>query len=107
MKQLIVLAAVLPLLLLFMTQYCLDQKNSRIMSVFQQQVYAAKEEAKQEGYFTDEICEDLRVGLADSLGVEPESVVIDATKTKQYRINYFDGSGERGLIRYKVSVPCG
>ena len=46
MKQLIVLAAVLPILLLFMSQYCLDQKNSRIMNDFQQEVYTAKEKAK-------------------------------------------------------------
>lgn len=75
------------------------------MSIFQQQVYTAKEKAKQEGCFTDEICGDLRAGLEESLGVEAESIVIEATKTKQYRINYFDSSGERGLIHYKVSVP--
>ena len=104
MKQLIVLAAVLPILLLFMAQYCLDQKNSRIMNEFQQQVYTAKERAKQEGCFSEEIVEDLRRDLAETLAIEESDIAIEATAVKQYRLNYFDG-GERGMIRYKVSVP--
>lgn len=104
MKQLIVLTAVLPILLLFMAQYCLDQKNNRIINEFQQQVYTAKERAKQEGCFSGEIVEDLRRDLASTFAIEESDIAIEATTVKQYRLNYF-GGGERGMIRYRVSVP--
>ncbi len=107
MKQFIVLAAVLPLLLLFMAQYCLDQKNSQMVSTFQQQVYVAKEEAKQKGCFTAEIKDKLRSDLSEALGVEESEILIEATETKQYRLNYFDESGTRGMIHYKVTLPLG
>ena len=60
MKQLIVLAAILPLMLIFMAQYTLDQKNSATISILQEQVYTAKEKAKQEGCFTEEIKNELK-----------------------------------------------
>ena len=105
MKQFIILAAILPLLLLFLAQYCLDQKNSKMLNLFQQEVYSAKEEAKQSGCFTPEIKKKLRTELSKTLGVEEEEILIEATETKQYRINYFDESGGRGIIRYKITFP--
>ncbi|MDO4553038.1 MAG: hypothetical protein Q4C22_05825 [Bacillota bacterium] len=105
MKQLIVLAGVLPLLLVFMMQYTLDQKNSASVSWLQEQVYTAKEQAKQEGYFSEEITEALRENISRGLGISPEEVVIVATDTPRYRVNSFAGSQERGLIEYSVSVP--
>ncbi|MDD2215977.1 MAG: hypothetical protein PHE41_05350 [Eubacteriales bacterium] len=105
MKQLIVLAAVLPLMLIFLAQYTLDQKNNAIISTLQQQVYTAKEKAKQEGCFTEEIKRELRDQISFDLGIESEEILIIATETRQYRINYFDEHGKRGLIHYRVSVP--
>lgn len=105
MKQFIVLAAVLPILLLFLSQYCLDQKNNQMINVFQQQVYAAKEEAKQEGCFTAAIKDKLRKNLSRTLGVSPEEILIEATETKQYRLSYFDEGGKRGMIHYRISFP--
>jgi hypothetical protein len=104
-KQLIVLAAILPLLLIFMAQYTLDQKNSAIISSLQEQVYTAKEKAKIEGCFTEEINSELKKNISTALGIEEEDIIIDATKTRQYRINYFDPRGERGMIHYRVSIP--
>ena len=105
MKQLIVLACVLPILLLFLGQYSLDQKNSVALSVFQEQVYTAKEKAKQEGCFTPEIKEELRRNLSEKLGVSGEDIVIVATESRQYRVNSFDAGSARGLIHYKISIP--
>ena len=105
MKQLIVLLGVLPLLLIFMMQYTLDQKNSTAISLLQEQVYTAKEQAKQEGYFTPEIRQELRKNISRSLDIPEEEIIIEATETRKYRLNYFDESGERGIIHYEVSVP--
>lgn len=102
MKQFIVLAAVLPLLLVFLAQYALDQRNSALIGILQEHVYTAKEKAKQEGCFTWEIESELRECISRTFGISPEEIKIVATKTPLYRINSFD---ERGLIQYEVSVP--
>ncbi len=105
MKQLIVLAAVLPLMLVFMAQFTLDQKNSAVIGMLQQQVYTAKEQAKQEGCFTPKIKEDLKKGISTKLGIPEQDILIVATESPIYRINYFDQEGERGIIHYSISVP--
>ena len=46
MKQFIVLIAVLPIMLLFLLQFTLEQKNSLAIGRIQDITYAAKEEAK-------------------------------------------------------------
>jgi hypothetical protein len=104
-KQLIVLAAILPLMLIFMAQYTLDQKNSVAINTLQEKVYTAKEQAKQEGCFTEEIKRELKANISLALGIEENDISITATETRQYRINYFDSSRERGLIHYSVSIP--
>ena len=105
MKQLIVLTAILPLLLVFMAQYTLDQKNTFALHQLQEQVYAARELAKQEGCFTEEIQKELRAGISEALGIDESQIEIEATTTRQYRINYFDENRQRGMIHYRVSIP--
>lgn len=105
MKQLIVLAAVLPLMMIFLVQFGLDQKNNLVMSILQQEVYTAKEEARQEGYFSEDIVNRLKDGLSSKLGISREDILVVATDTPKYRVNYFDPAKERGLIYYSVSVP--
>lgn len=105
MKQLIVLTAILPLMLLFVAQFTLEQKNNYIINDFQQQVYTAKERAKQEGCFTQEIIEELKENISNNLGISESDIAITATETPKYRINYYDPSKERGLIHYSVSIP--
>ena len=105
MKQLIVLLGVLPLLMVFMMQYTLDQKNSIAVSRLQEQVYTAKEQARQEGCFTPAIKASLKAEIGRTFGIPEEEIVIEATETRQYRLNYFDPTGQRGVIHYRVSVP--
>ncbi|MBE6032280.1 MAG: hypothetical protein IJO79_03560 [Firmicutes bacterium] len=105
MKQLIVLAGVLPLLLVFMMQYTLDQRNNAQISWLQDQVYTVKEQAKQEGYFTPEMVDDLRMAISERLEIEPQEVQISATGTPQYRTNEFEETQRRGIIRYRIEVP--
>ena len=104
MKQLIVLAAVLPLMLIFMAQFTLEQRNSAVINALQQQVYTAKEEAKQQGCFTPSIIEQLRKDINMKLGVPEQDIIIIATETPQYRINYSIRQ-RKGDIHYSVSVP--
>ncbi|HHX14373.1 MAG TPA: hypothetical protein GX726_05410 [Clostridiales bacterium] len=105
MKQLIVLVAVLPLLLVFMMQATLDQKNSAQIGLFQQEVAVAREQARQAGCFSAAIQRNLKTRLGERLGILPEEIVITATEEVQYRLNYFTAGQQRGLIHYRISIP--
>ena len=81
MKQFIVLCAVLPLLMVFLLQFALDQQNDVRIGIVNDIVYAAKEEAKQEGCFTKEIQSRMREQIAGRLHVSPQEIRITATET--------------------------
>lgn len=102
MKQFIILIGVLPILLIFMSQYILEQKNNHNISVLQEYVYAAKEEAKQEGYFTEEIKSDLIGKISSQFAIEPSEIHVELEEVPKYRTSQFE---ERELIHYKVTVP--
>ena len=91
---------VLPILILFMLQMGLDQKNSQVTSIIQASVYAAKEEAKQEGYFTKGIKEKLKEDITRLTGITPDKIRIETGDQVKYRYS----SGEGRLIYYKVTV---
>ncbi len=94
MKQFIVLCAVLPLMLILMIQFGLDQVNGARISAFNQIVYTAKEAAQQRGCFTDEIQKDMRDRL-ERLGFAAEDISIQCDSEPKGRGEY---------IFYTVSV---
>ena len=100
MKQFIVLMAVLPIMLVLLLQFTNDQANSEKVAFVQSVVYAAKEDAKQEGCFTDEIKERIVSDICSGLSVPPEYVEIEADDEVKYR--YAEGDGR--YINYRVSV---
>ena len=100
MKQFIVLMAVLPIMLVLLLQFTNDQANSEKVAFVQSVVYAAKEDAKQEGCFTDEIKERIVSDICEGLSVPPEYVEIEADDEVKYR--YAEGDGR--YISYRVSV---
>jgi len=102
MKQLIVLMGILPILLIFMFQYTLDQQNSDRISRLQECVYQAKEQAKQQGCFTSEIKQELIDKIEKNFDIKENEMEITLEEIPQYRTSKFD---QRELIYYKVSVP--
>ncbi len=104
MKQLIVLMAVLPLMLIFIMQYSFEQHNNTNIGRLQNYIYTAKEQAKQDGYFTEENILALKSDIAKAFDIDATEVVFEGTTVPKYRINQFD---ERELIYYKVGVPIG
>ena len=89
MKQFIVLAAVLPLMMIFVMQAGYDQKNGYAISLIHDIVYASKEEAKAEGSFTSEIQNRLRKNLSRALDVAPREISIfckEEGDTLYYRV---------------------
>lgn len=102
MKQLIVMMGVLPILLVFLLQYSLDQRNNDCISRFQECVYQAKEQAKQKGCFTPEIRDEMVDQIILNFGIEEDDMELELEEVPQYRTSVFD---ERELIYYRVSVP--
>lgn len=111
MKQFIVLLAVLPLMLVFFVQFSVDQMNSLKTARLSDIVYAAKEQAKQEGCFSDALQGEMREEIASELGISIDRVRIEADSIPVSRLYSADGFSssdwERGLIHYRVSVDIG
>ncbi|MDR3242908.1 MAG: hypothetical protein LBT34_03145 [Clostridiales Family XIII bacterium] len=102
MKQFIVLAAVFPLIVVFVMQFSLEQQNQNRISQLQELVYSAKEQAKQEGRFSQAIKSELAGEIASCFGIDASEVIIEADERVHYRKNEMDA---RELISYKVKAP--
>lgn len=103
MKQLIILNGVILLLITFPLQYVLEQKNHHNIVQLEAYVHNAKEKAKQSGYFTTEIIDELKNNILGQFkDLTHEDLQITVTTVPKYRKNYFD---ERELIYYKIEVP--
>ena len=100
MKQFIVLLAVLPVMLLFIAQFSLEQQNYTKISLITDIVYEAKEEAKQLGGFDTD---GLRAKLSEALDIEASGIIIEAPE--KYAVPRIEADGSRGIISYKVIVP--
>lgn len=100
MKQFIVLMAVLPILMIFLLQFSMDQASSEKIAFIQSVVYAAKEDAKQEGCFTESIQERIVKEISEGLSIPENYIEITADDEVKYR--YSEGDGRH--IYYKVSV---
>ena len=101
MKQFIVLIAVLPIMLFFLLQFTLEYKNSKVIGMVQDIVYTAKEEAKQKGYFSQELIEKIKLDISIAADLDPEEIIVEADQIIRYRYS----QGRDRLIYYRVSVP--
>jgi len=96
MKQFIVLCAVLPLLLIIMLQMTLDQISNYRITALNQVVYAAKERAQQEGYFTDEIKDDLYNQLVE--------IGFDSSEIETEYDDYAEPQQIGSILNYMIKV---
>ena len=108
MKNFIVLLATIPLLLIFMVQFSMDQVYSTKTAIIDDCVYTAKEQAKQAGCFTRDITDDMRGSIASMLGI-PESDIITGAETDRedsvkYRLSSDSSTWEDSVIHYKFYV---
>ena len=104
MKDFMVLLVTLPLLLLFSMQFSVDQVNKAKTEAIDEIVYAAKEQAKQDGCFTQENRERIVSQICSRTGVDESAVRLDLETRPQARIS--EGR-DGGLIHYRVSVEIG
>jgi hypothetical protein len=96
-------AIVLPILLFFVPQFALQIENTHNTEALSVIVESAKEKARQEGYFTTEILNEMRADIATEFKrISPSEIIVNATTTPKYRTDGFD---RRELIEYSVGVP--
>lgn len=105
MKQLIVLLAVMPILLLFVLQFSLQEQRHYRMTRAETLVGAACEQAKQDGCFTRKNKADLAAELGRLFGLPADDIQIEGTESVRHRINDPLETRRRGMIEYRVSVP--
>lgn len=102
MKQIIVLAAILPLLLIFIVQFTLQEKNAQMKMDIANDVYAAAEQARQDGCFTEANISRLKQQLVSRMRTQEAKIVVDADEVPKYRVNSYN---ENERIHYRVEVP--
>ncbi|MDD2217840.1 MAG: hypothetical protein PHW03_00815 [Eubacteriales bacterium] len=100
MKQFIVLIAVLPIMLIFLSQFAYDQRTGESIAFIQNAVYAAKENAKQRGEFDEEIKKKIINDISKGLDIPESYISVETSEGEKRRY----ALGEGRLIDYKVSV---
>ena len=98
MKQFIVLLAVLPIMMIFLAQITTTEVTGEKEAFIQNVVYAAKEQARLEGAFTEEIQADIVSKISEGLSIPETDITVEADTDVKYRY-----SSDR-IIKYKVSV---
>ena len=106
MKQFMILLVTLPLLLVFCMQFSLDQTNKAKTEIIDEIVYAAKEQAKQDGCFTSLNKQAMINSISQRIGVAESAVSITADSTPKNRMS-IGSNADDGLIHYRISVDIG
>ncbi|MCL2493532.1 MAG: hypothetical protein FWF33_05780 [Clostridiales bacterium] len=96
MKQFIVLAAILPILLLFFAQSSLDRLNDRRTELAESAIRAFERNASFGGGDITAEADCLRARLTQIFGVEEREVRLELTS-----------SGDGPQVRYRIAVPMG
>ena len=102
MKQIIVLTACLPILLILLLQIAQITENYSYDRTVHRFTYQAAEAARIEGCFTDANISDLKHKISQKTGVAEDMITITATQNIKYRRNAYDPNA---LLEYKVEVP--
>lgn len=105
MKQFIVLTAVFILIAVIIIQVPLEMVNYEKKNAIMFYVNNAKEKAKQEGYYTNDILDELKSNISDIMKLnDKEQIIIcdGTTKTPKYRQNKYEEGEE---IYIKIAIP--
>lgn len=102
MKTFIVASGAIILLIFFPLQFVIEQVNHYKMNTVNNIVHKHAQQARTDGYFTDENIEELKNEIAAALKIGVGQVSFEGTQIPQYRFDAFD---EREMIAYKVTIP--
>ncbi len=100
MKQFIVLLGIMPLIIIFIMQMSVDQINNHTINAVQSCTYTAKEQAKQEGSFSQKIKEELITDISRKTGITKDKIRVYGDEDIKLRYN----TGDDRIIKYRVEV---
>ena len=103
MKELIAGLAILLILIIFPLQAQVDTINAFKINHLNRIVYNSAEQARFDGYFTDENINETKQKLAKVFGVSEDDITFEGTRTIKYRSTEYNASRDR--IEYKITVP--
>lgn len=90
-------------MLIFPTQYSLNQLNHTRMSQYESLVInESVYKARREGMFSPQNIQNLKSKVAQLYNISENEVIVNVTTTPKYRRDVFD---DRELIKYEISVP--
>lgn len=101
MNKYIAYAIICVPLLFFVLQDSQQIKNTHYLSNSEKIIAVASEQAKQEGYFTNTIIQEMKDSFT-TVGIDADRVVIEVTTIPKYRTDKYDN---RELIEYRIGVP--
>jgi hypothetical protein len=87
MKQFIVAAAILPILMIFVLQFTKQEIHHSRFLRLEELVHNARMEASMEGEFTQDLRTRLIQGAAEIFQVEPEEVVLQIDEPARYQLS--------------------
>lgn len=103
MKEFIVAAAMLLLLITFPLQNALELSNEVRINKFSDIVYHSTQTARTDGYFTPANIAELRASLLAAFpDLTDADIYVNVTTTPKYRLNVFDS---REAIYYDIRIP--
>ncbi len=105
MKQMIILMAVLPILLVFVLQFSVQEQRRYEIARGEALLAVSIEKAKMEGGFTLTNKSQLLGDLAKLFQVTRDEIQMDTSSSVKYRQNSAEGIGDRGEIPYKIIIP--
>ena len=102
MKQLIVACAIMPLLVVLIMQTSHSQVNLIKYSRVERTVENAEAAAKQEGYFSESIKDDLIKSLSKIMNIPQSSITVEATDVNEikYRSTKYDESLMHLIVQF-------
>lgn len=102
MKEFISGVAILLILLIFPLQSVRDTTNAHKISSLNEIVFNSIEQARFDGYFTEENIDETKEKIAGVFKVEKSEIEFNGTTSIKYRTSEFD---EREKIEYKFIIP--
>ena len=102
MKQYIVTAALLFIIMFFPLQNMVDDLNNTRKVAMNNIIHQYAQKARTNGSFTNDMVNDMENIISKVFYIDKSEIEIDVTLETKYRLNQFN---DREMIDYTVSVP--
>lgn len=102
MKQLIVFSSLFMMFIFILLQWTANETSHTKRNILINIVETHSQQARQEGYFTNEITASLKKEIESKLYIPQSEIMVKVTNTPKYRTSTFN---QNEMISYEVKVP--